>query len=461
MLHVRSSVAAVAVATILSLSAAGAVSAAEATLVKDVRAVGGSDPWWLVQAGDRVFFSANDGDHGRELWVSDGSAAGTRMVKDIRPGATGSQPDTLTRVGSRVYFTANDGRRGRELWVSDGTAAGTHVVKDLTKGPKWSMTLGIIGVGDTAYFDIVYDGLYRTDGSAGGTRRVHAFDAVSLRNAVAKGTRLFFPATVTASGPLASVSSGSSMNLWKTNGTTTSTKRLGPKDLSVAGLVKQAGRLHFLGSPRSVTGLDVPPSPWRSDGTRAGTRMLSDVYVASDTIAGLVRMGDALWFNGSTSPYLESARLYRSDGTTAGTGPVRPRIGNLRDMVPEVGQLWAHRHSRGVHDPDELWVSDGTAAGTRLVYGGTGDWFVGDWGELACEGLDGRIWFAAGPDDGSHGSIDEELWSSDGTSEGTVEAVDINPGGSSDPRDLVRLGDSILFTATDGQHGRELWRLDP
>jgi ELWxxDGT repeat protein len=132
MLTIRSSIAAVAVATFLCLCAAGAVSASEATLVKDIRSVGGSDPWWLVPAGERAFFSAHDGKHGRELWVSDGTAAGTRMVKDIRPGATGSQPDTLTRVGSRVYFTANDGRRGRELWVSDGTAAGTHVVKDLT-----------------------------------------------------------------------------------------------------------------------------------------------------------------------------------------------------------------------------------------------------------------------------------------------------------------------------------------
>ena len=459
-LIVRSSVTAIAVAALLSMSA-GAVSASEATLVRDIKPIGGSDPWWLVKAGEQVFFCANDGEHGRELWVSDGTAVGTRLVKDIRPGTRGSQPDTLTPVASRVYFTAHDGSHGRELWVSDGTAAGTRMVKDLNRGSKGSWTMGIIGVGDRAYFDIVHDGLYRTDGTAKGTRRVHEFAGVGLSNAVAKGTRLFFPATVTASGSLASVSPGSPMNLWKTNGTTTSTKRLGPKDLSVAGLVKQAGRLYFLGSPRSATGLDVPPSPWRSDGTRAGTRKLSDVYVASDTIAGLVRMDGALWFNGSTSPYLESARLYRSDGTTAGTGPVRSRIGNLRDLVPEVGRLWAHRHSKGVHDPDELWVSDGTAAGTKLVYGGTGDWSVGDWGELACEGLDGRIWFAAGPDDGSHGSIDEELWSSDGTSEDTVEAADINPGGSSDPRDLVRLGDSILFTATDGQHGRELWRLDP
>jgi ELWxxDGT repeat protein len=459
MLVIRSSVAAVVVAALLSMSAAGAVLASEATLVKDIRPVGGSDPRTLVKAGGRVFFTAHDGSHGRELWVSDGTAAGTRMVKDIRPGTRGSRPETLTRVGTRVYFTAHDGSHGRELWVSDGTAAGTRMVKDLTKGSKGSWTMGIIGVGDTAYFDIVYDGLYRTDGTAKGTRRVHGFAGVGLSQAVAKGSKLFFPAEGSGAGASGTTVASPiwTMTLWKTDGTRTGTKRLGPKDVSVAGLVKHAGRVYFRASPRSPMGLDVPFSPWRSNGTQAGTKKLADVYAAS----GLVRMDGALWFNGSTSPYLESVRLYRSDGTKAGTAPVRPRIGYLRDMTPEVGRLWAHRHSQGVDDPDELWVSDGTAAGTSLVYGGSGDWFVGDWHEWESEGLDGRVYFAAGPGEDGGERADTELWTTDGTASGTVEAVDVNPSGSSEPRDLVRLGGSILFTATDGQHGRELWRLDP
>jgi ELWxxDGT repeat protein len=459
MLAIAPTVAAIAVAALLFVPV-GSVSASEVSLVDDIRPVGGSDPRTLVHAGERVFFSANDGEHGRELWVSDGTAGGTRLVKDIRPGTTGSQPDTLTRVGTRVYFRANDGGHGRELWVSDGTAAGTRMVKDLASGSKGTMTTGIIGAGDTAYFDVVHDGLYRTDGTARGTRRVREFAGVGLSQAVVKGSKLFFPAEGSGAGT-ASVETASpswTMTLWKTDGTTAGSKRLAPTDLNVAGLVKHAGRVYFVASTPSPTGLDVPPRPWRSDGTREGTKPLSVSYLDSD----LVRMGGALWFNGSTSPYLESARLYRSDGTKTGTGPVRPRIANLRDMVPEVGRLWAHRHSSGVDDPDELWVSDGTAAGTSLAYGGTGDWFVGDWQEWESEGLAGRLYFAAGPGGPSHDweMVDTELWSSDGTSVGTVEAVDVNTTGSSDPRDLVRLGDSLLFTATDGQHGRELWRLD-
>ncbi len=335
------------------------------------------------------------------------------------------------------------------------------MVKDLTTGSKGSWTLGIIGVGDTAYFDIVYDGLYRTDGTAKGTRRVHGFSGVGLRHAVVKGTRLFFPAegTRTATSGVTAASPSWVATLWKTDGSTTGTKRLAPRDLSVAGLVKHAGRVYFEASPQSPMGLDVPPRLWRSDGTRAGTRQLGTAYV--DPASALVRMDGALWFDGSTSPYLESVRLFHSNGTKDGTGPVRPRVGNLRDMVPVAGRLWAHRHSKGVPDADELWVSDGTTAVTSRVYGGTGDWYVGDWYDWECEGLDGRVWFAAGPGDAAYELTDNELWSSDGTTRGTVEAVDVNPSGSSDPRDLVRLGDSLLFTGTDGVHGRELWRLDP
>jgi ELWxxDGT repeat protein len=460
MLAIRMFVVATAVAALLSLPT-GTVSAAEATLLRDIRPGGGSDPRTLVRVEDRVFFSAADGTHGRELWVTDGTSEGTKLVKDVRPGAISSQPSTLTAVGSRLYFTANDGSHGRELWVSDGTAAGTHLVKDMTTGRAGTWTLGIAGVGDTAYFDVVGDGLYRSDGTARGTRLVHAFKGIGLDHAVVKGSRLFFPAVGphvdTSAGALAST--GWASTLWKTDGTTSGTRRLAPKDLSVAWLVKHAGRVYFEASTPSPTGLDVPPVLWRSDGTRAGTRQLSSAYLAST----LERLGGSLWFDASSSPFQESIRLYHSDGTASGTGPVRPRIPNLRDMVPAVGLLWAHRHSSGVPDPDELWAGDGTAVGTHLVYGGTGDWFVGDWGSWECVGLAGRVYFAASPGGADHDweLVDTELWTSDGTSDGTYEAVDIDPGGSSDPRALIRLGGSLLFSAGDGQHGRELWRLDP
>jgi len=104
-------------------------------LVKELSGlVYGAPPPELTVAGNRLFFRLNDGVHGLELWASDGTEAGTGLVKDIVPGAAGSRPDELTAAGGRLYFAANDGEHGRELWTSDGTPAGTRIVQDLFPG---------------------------------------------------------------------------------------------------------------------------------------------------------------------------------------------------------------------------------------------------------------------------------------------------------------------------------------
>src|SRR5215470_16326243 len=79
------------------------------------------NPTNLVPVGDRLFFIGEDAIHGRELWVSDGTRAGTSMVSDILPGAASSNITNLIAFGNRVAFAANDGSHGMELWVSDGT----------------------------------------------------------------------------------------------------------------------------------------------------------------------------------------------------------------------------------------------------------------------------------------------------------------------------------------------------
>ncbi|HEY0553786.1 MAG TPA: ELWxxDGT repeat protein [Thermoanaerobaculia bacterium] len=91
-------------------------------------------PTIFAPAGDRLLFTGQDEERGIELWTTDGTPAGTRLVRDLRPGPGSSRPGGLTSAGDRVFFSADDGTHGRELWESDGTPEGTRMVADLAPG---------------------------------------------------------------------------------------------------------------------------------------------------------------------------------------------------------------------------------------------------------------------------------------------------------------------------------------
>jgi ELWxxDGT repeat protein len=115
---------------------------------------------WLTGAGERVFFVAEDGVHGREPWTSDGTLAGTRLVADLVPGPGSSLPTEPTVVDGLVYFSAHTVEHGRELWVSDGTAAGTRRLTDIAPGPMPSSPMALAASGGWLWF-------YATDGVSG------------------------------------------------------------------------------------------------------------------------------------------------------------------------------------------------------------------------------------------------------------------------------------------------------
>src|SRR5262245_37616704 len=86
-------------------------------------------------------FTANNGTNGFELWISDGTAAGTKLLKDINTTTAGaySTPYGFYGFKGKIYFAANNGIDGYELWVTDGTAAGTKLVKDINDGSTGSV----------------------------------------------------------------------------------------------------------------------------------------------------------------------------------------------------------------------------------------------------------------------------------------------------------------------------------
>jgi ELWxxDGT repeat protein len=143
-------------------------------------------------AGGLAAFVADDGEHGFEVWVSDGTEAGTRLLVDLNPGAgsavvVGQTAPPLFRsveLGDRLVFTASDGTVGRELWISDGTAEGTSLVKDILPGAQDGIDVfpfdtrqPFVGSVDGELFfaavdDVVFNSLWRTEGSPEGTRAV-------------------------------------------------------------------------------------------------------------------------------------------------------------------------------------------------------------------------------------------------------------------------------------------------
>jgi ELWxxDGT repeat protein len=139
-----------------------------------LRTFEGSMPLELTAVGGRLMFAADDGDHGVELWTSDGTEVGTRLVKDVSPGSEDASPFYLTAMKGRVYFSAEDGLHGRELWSSDGTAEGTVRVTDLAPGEASASPAHLAAVQGTLFFSASTaeygPEVWLSDGTEAGTR---------------------------------------------------------------------------------------------------------------------------------------------------------------------------------------------------------------------------------------------------------------------------------------------------
>ena len=123
-----------------------------------IRSGGDSNPghFMSILVGDTLYFSANDGSSGHELWAHDTSNHSTWQVADINNGAGSSEPGLRMEilVGDTLYFSANDGSSGNELWAHDTSNHSTWQVADINSGSGTSAPGGYMAilVGDTLYF---------------------------------------------------------------------------------------------------------------------------------------------------------------------------------------------------------------------------------------------------------------------------------------------------------------------
>ncbi|HQO35577.1 MAG TPA: hypothetical protein PLG59_13005, partial [bacterium] len=410
-----------------------AMSTASARHFKPQQTVSGKtfiDVGEMVSLGNLVYFLADDGEHGMELWCTDGTGSGTFLVKDI----SGANPPSFSIAGAselipfqnKLFFRGNDAPSwdvdNPRLWTSDGTAEGTMQLSDQCANPS-----DFCIVGDTLFFaasDSTHGTeLWKTDGTASGT--------VLVCDIYTDGSESSYPAHLKAfqnSVVFTAFTPATGRELFISDGTGNGTRLV--KDIS-------------------PTGIDYP---YTYEGDESGPNEL--------TVANGV-----LYF--STHSGTEGIELWRSDGTTDGTTMVKdiwPGEGSACPSyltVSSTGMLYfAASH------PDsgrELWKTDGTADGTMIVK----DIAPGERSSLpdfmTAYGNEGLLFFTA--DDGIAG---RELWMTDGSAAGTVLVKDIYPGEeSSSPwylktvyfdaaRDFV-----LFFFANDKETGFEPWCYNP
>ncbi|HDQ25907.1 MAG TPA: hypothetical protein ENN43_04090, partial [bacterium] len=427
-------------------------------LVKDIHTGPGSSsyPGQFIAWGDNLFFSANNGVSGYELWLSDGTAGGTQMVKDIRPGFDSSHPSMLGIVNNLLLFSAGDGTTGTELWRSDGTEGGTYLLTDINPGMPGSLPDYGTVAGNRLFFS-ANDGtngveLWVTDGTPGNTYMVKDIDfgmnsGAPLGLAELNGN-LFFTALDGVNGREPWISDG-------TAGGTNIILDINPGNGdSVASMAETFSYNGYVWFPANngINGIEL----WRTDGTAGGTQMVKDINLSGSSspeyFAGL---GGIVLF--AADDGLNGVELWRSDGTAGGTQMVKDiklgMDGSYPMRMVESGGKVFFAADNGINGY-ELWVTDGTEIGTYMVK----DINPGPMSAMifSMTSFQGRVYFEA--DDGTHGT---ELWVSDGTPAGTKMVADLVPGSEpSFPTSLTAAGDYIYFAADDIVHGKELFRGD-
>ncbi|MDP9193332.1 MAG: hypothetical protein M3P06_16675 [Acidobacteriota bacterium] len=411
------------------------------------------------------FLAGVNGTFGHEPWIVDSNASGTRLLKNIAVDTPepGSNPEKLRAAGARLYFLA-DAPGHRVVGRSDGHSTGT-TTGVITPTDEWWFANAFVS--GARYYLQSQSVLLSTDGTSGGTVRIssdtgssHAFRGGVVFEERSDSTFRFsngISSVTTVIERLAGFPStgwklyAANDRVWFTNGSALAVsdgvapmRRIQPHNGTI-GTIREV-----VEGPNATYFTDeIFPDRrlWRTDGTDAGTRIVRTfTHLPQDFIA----LPDKLLFT-------HNLLLWSTDGTEANTvllgapGPTKS-CGFVTGSVPLVVGNQLFWYARRANGTAALWKSNGTLIGTTEVATFASS---SSQGCVTMAALDGRIYFRGF--DTAHGA---EPWVTDGTSAGTHLLVDLYPGTKgSDPRELTTAGSHLFFSADTPDRGRELWAI--
>jgi ELWxxDGT repeat protein len=476
-------------------------------MVKDLNPdTNSSAPQNLTDVNGTVFFTGQDNSGNRELFKTDGKAAGTA---ELTFGGRLSNFGNLVNLGGKLFFSASDSVLGyNALWTSDGTVAGTHPFVVCSGNVAVYNPTGSAQalVGNKLFFDGYdpannqYD-LWVSDGTSAGTHPVQPGTTTSQLT----GGNLAQFTNVSGTLFFQSYDSGThSYTLWKSNGTAAGTGLVAELTASQPMYFTAVGSLLYFEMYDSAHGLNAL---WLSTGNIA--ILLADIGTTANTFTSLTSFGNKLWFqvydpgdapntnwalwssdsyaassgpfkfNGGTTAVQVGANtqmtalgsnlyfqgwnstnsysLWKTDGVSShnATGAVQTSgtpFNNTPTVLTAVGTELFFNEYDSTFSTYDLWKSDGTSAGTVPVQ--TGALFahgVGQSGDIVASG--GKAFFDAwdiNPTPPFFGSVHgDELWSSDGTAAGTAMVADINTTtNDSDLSYFTAVGSEVFFQDT-------------
>jgi ELWxxDGT repeat protein len=449
-----------------------------------------STPGPATVIGSTAYFAATTSAGGTELWKTDGTPAGTVLVKDIFPGPSSSNPRFLTNVNGTLLIRANDGVHGDEVWKSDGTDVGTMIVADVAALAPGSYPSNFLNVNGSLYFTASSDSTGSTT-YYGPSPYLSAADSPFDLSQLGTNFWLEDFEDGQLNTPGVSASFGAPRNpssltdsVDADDGTIDGGGHLGHSFLvrpEAPGVTFTFDRQALVGLP-SYVGLVVtggdPAYPdnnvdfFDAGGNLIGTRTDSfpkpisgvtsdDRFVGAFHAGGIssVRVSGPLGIGNSAFEldHLQYGVVVQPVGTMA---LYRLDSNFNSDLIEDLGY---QPNFRAASIGNVLYFTGNDATGGielwKTSVGGTSQVMDINPGPAssnprALMNVSGTLYFSA--NDGDNG---DELWKSDGTTATLVK--DIRPGSaSSNVGSLTNVNGILMFSATDGTSGNELWRSD-